>query len=221
MSRSTTPPAQRPLEGRRRAALPSPRIARPCETPPSAPRPLPLRGGEDGAARQDRRDARRRRDPQRYPFDKQRCLVTGGGSGIGAAVARAFLDNGPQRGVRRWSPAGGRRRSPRRCGAPPERPMSRSQQGDVGAPDDAARMVGAAVEDGAAPALVRREQRRGVRRPAGGDLADHPADSMGARAEHEHRRLPARVAGPRCRTSSIPSGTVVAVPRRVSGLSGD
>jgi meso-butanediol dehydrogenase/(S,S)-butanediol dehydrogenase/diacetyl reductase len=77
----------------------------------------------------------------RYAMEGTRVLVTGGGSGIGAAVARAFLDNGARVVVT------GRREEPLRRlveAAPEGRALA--AVGDVGDPADAARVVAEAVD---------------------------------------------------------------------------
>jgi meso-butanediol dehydrogenase/(S,S)-butanediol dehydrogenase/diacetyl reductase len=72
----------------------------------------------------------------RYAVEGRAVLVTGGGSGIGAAIARAFLDNGARVAVV------GRRRGPLDevvAAAPDGRAIAVA--GDIGSAEDAARIV--------------------------------------------------------------------------------
>lgn len=72
----------------------------------------------------------------RYAVEGGAVLVTGGGSGIGLAVAQAFLDNGARVAV------SGRRTEPleRFVAAAPEG-RALAVPGDIGRPEDAARIV--------------------------------------------------------------------------------
>lgn len=99
----------------------------------------------------------------RYALDDRRVLVTGGGSGIGAAIARAFLDNGARVAV------SGRRRKPLddfAAAAPEGRGFA--APGDVGLVADAQRVVADTVERfGGLDVVV-----SNAGAYAGGDLAD-------------------------------------------------
>ncbi|MFD1721534.1 SDR family NAD(P)-dependent oxidoreductase [Amnibacterium endophyticum] len=99
----------------------------------------------------------------RYGMEGRSVLVTGGGSGIGAAIARAFLDDGARVAV------AGRRREPLERtieGAPEGRAIA--VVGDVGAAADARRMVEAVAEGfGGVDVVV-----SNAAAYAGGELAD-------------------------------------------------
>ncbi len=146
----------------------------------------------------------------RYAVEGRAVLVTGGGSGIGAAIAQAFLDNGARVAVT------GRREAPLQAfvaGAPEGRALA--VVGDVGTAEGARRMVEETVTAFGALDVV-------VSNAAGyanGDLADLPSD------EWERLRTTnidgfvhlAQAALPRLVASR---GNLVAVAS-VSGLKGD
>lgn len=76
-----------------------------------------------------------------YPFEGKTVLVTGGGSGIGRAIARAFLVNGANVAV------SGRREEPLKgtvAGFPPERVLTVGN--DIASPGSAMELVDAVVE---------------------------------------------------------------------------
>ncbi|RIX31244.1 SDR family NAD(P)-dependent oxidoreductase [Amnibacterium setariae] len=77
----------------------------------------------------------------RYAVEGRAVLVTGGGSGIGAAIARAFLDNGARVAV-----TGRREDALQRVVDGAEEGRALAVQGDVGDPADVARVVAAVVE---------------------------------------------------------------------------
>ena len=146
----------------------------------------------------------------RYAVEGKSVLVTGGGSGIGAAIAAAFLENGARVAV------SGRREEPLRRfvdAAPDGRALA--AVGDVGLPEDAQRIVGETVAAfGGLDVVV--SNAAGY---AGGDLADLPLEEWEAlrRTNVDGFLHLAQAALPHLVASR---GTLVAVAS-VSGLSGD
>jgi meso-butanediol dehydrogenase/(S,S)-butanediol dehydrogenase/diacetyl reductase len=146
----------------------------------------------------------------RYAVEGGAVLVTGGGSGIGLAVAQAFLDNGARVAV------SGRRTEPleRFVAAAPEG-RALAVPGDIGRPEDAVRIVEETVAAfGGLDVVV-----SNAAAYAGGDLADLPGDDW-----EQLRRTNvdgfvhlAQAALPRLVESK---GNLVAVAS-VSGLRGD
>lgn len=99
----------------------------------------------------------------RYAVEGRAVLITGGGSGIGAAIAEAFLDNGARVAV------SGRRAEPlERFVAEAPEGRALAVPGDIGDPADAARIVEATVAAfGGLDIVV-----SNAAAYAGGDLAD-------------------------------------------------
>jgi meso-butanediol dehydrogenase/(S,S)-butanediol dehydrogenase/diacetyl reductase len=146
----------------------------------------------------------------RYAVEGGAVLVTGGGSGIGLAIAQAFLDNGARVAV------SGRRSEPLErfvASAPDGRALA--VPGDVGLPEDAARIVDRTVAAfGGLDVVV-----SNAAAYAGGDLADLPGDDWERlrRTNVDGFVHLAQAALPRLVESK---GNLVAVAS-VSGLRGD